>query len=177
MKHVLIICLAVVALALPAVGLAANGGGNGSTSPAPAAKQGHGNDALAQLRELGKQLKDRVAECRKASRAARKECVDRLISFLEDVKEKINAAEETIRESCKDSGPAAGSAADRCARVQKLVDRLEQLKARIDQFEDKLRSGKGLDSSSSAGRASGPSSSSTDTNLAAIVSQLGTLGP
>jgi transposase len=151
MKHITIICLAALALVFSSVAVAANGGGNHGS--------GQGNGGASQLQGISKQLKDRVAECKKAPPAARKECVEKLIAFLEDVKEKINRIEETIKDRCSGS-PTAGSTnngapvADRCAKAEKLVDRLEKLKARIDQLEDKLR--QSLGSSTNAGGTQGP---------------------
>src|SRR5205807_7237517 len=101
------------------------------------------------------------------------------ISFLEDLKEKVNAVEETIKDKCSGAPtPAAGSTSgapvkDRCARAEKLVDRLEKLKARMDQLVDKLRKGKGLGTSST----NSPTGSSDDPNIAPIESALGSLGP
>src|SRR5919204_5856543 len=127
MKTIVIICLTAVALAVPAAGLADNGGGK--------------NNGAGQLRALANQLKARVNECKHAkSPAARKECVKHLVSFLQDVKQKIDAVEQTIKDKCSTTPPTAGGATtgtparDRCARAQQLVDRLEKVKARIDQL-------------------------------------------
>src|SRR5919201_6492877 len=120
MKTITII-FAAVALAIPAAGLADNGGGN--------------DNGAGQLRGLANQLKARVNECKHApSPAARKECVKHLVSFLQDVKQKIDAVEQTIKEKCSTTPPTAGGsttgtpARDRCARAQQLVDRLEKVK-------------------------------------------------
>ena len=165
MKTITII-FAAVALAIPAAGLADNGGGNGN--------------GTGQLRAIGNQLKARVNECKHAkSPAARKECVEHLVSFLQDVKQKIDAVEQTIKDKCSSTPtPTSGSTTgapvrDRCARAEQLVDRLEKLKARIDQLIAKLQQGKGVGSSSK----DSPSGSSDDPNIAAIESALGSLGP
>jgi hypothetical protein len=158
------IMFAAVALAIPAAGLADNGGGN--------------DTGAGQLRGLANQLKARVNECKHApSPAARKECVKHLVSFLQDVKQKIDAVEQTIKEKCS-STPTSGSTTgapvrNPCARAQQLVDRLEKVKARIDQLIAKFQQGKGVGSS---GKDS-PSGSSDDPNIAAIESALGSLGP
>jgi cell division protein FtsB len=148
---------------------------------ADATAAANGNPGAGQLRDISKQLKEQAADCKKAPTAGRKECVEKLIALLDEARERINAVEETIRDRCSATPTATGSttgaqAENRCATAEKLVDRLEKLKARIDQLEDKLR--KGLDSSKSAGSASGSgSSTSTDPNLAAIESALNSLGP
>src|ERR671937_1945710 len=109
MKTITII-FAAIALAVPATGLADNGGGK--------------NNGAGQLRALANQLKARVNECKHAkSPAARKECIKHLVSFLQDVKQKIDAVEQTIKNKCTDT------TSDRCARVAQLIDRLEKVKA------------------------------------------------
>ena len=165
MKTITII-FAAIALAVPATGLADNGGGN--------------NGGAGQLRALANQLKARVNECKHAkSPAARKECVKHLVSFLQDAKGKVDAVEQTIKEKCSSTPtPTAGSTTgapvrDRCARAQQLIDRLEKVKARIDQLIAKFQQGKGVGTSSK----DSPSGSSDDPNIAAIESALGSLGP
>jgi DNA repair exonuclease SbcCD ATPase subunit len=138
--------VAAVALVIPAAGLADNGGG------------------ARQLKGLANQLKARVNECKHASSpAARKECVDHLVSFLQDVKQKIDAVEATIKQKC------SGSTTGRCARAEQLVDRLEKLKARIDQLIAKLEGGED--------GATSTSTSNQDPNIAAIEAALGSLSP
>jgi hypothetical protein len=151
MKTIVITCMAAFALAVTDATLAANGGGNS-------------NGNAGQLHGLAQQLKARVAECKKAPNAtARKECVEHLVSFLQDVRQKIDAGEATIKQKCD------GSTSDRCARAEKLVDRLEKLKARIDQLIDTLEGGKDATASTSV--------SNQDPNIAAIEAALGSLGP
>jgi hypothetical protein len=151
MKTIVITCMAALALAATDVAVAANGGGNG-------------NGNAGQLHGLAQQLKARVTECKKAPNAtARKECVEHLVSFLQDVKQKIDAVEAAIKQKC------SGSTSGRCARAEQLVDRLEKLKARIDQLIDKLESGKDATTSTST--------SNQDPNIAAIEAALGSLSP
>jgi exonuclease VII large subunit len=151
MKTIVITCMAALALAATDVAVAANGGGNS-------------NGNAGQLHGLAQQLKARVTECKKAPNAtARKECVEHLVSFLQDVKQKIDAVEAAIKQKC------SGSTSGRCARAEQLVDRLEKLKARIDQLIDKLESGKDATTSTST--------SNQDPNIAAIEAALGSLSP
>jgi hypothetical protein len=160
MKTIVITCVAALALAVTDVGIAANGGGN---------NQG----GAGQLKSLANQLKARVNECKHAPNAtARKECVEHLVSFLQDVKQKIDAVEDAIKSKCSGStstdATSTGSTSTRCARAEKVVDRLEKLKARIDQLIAKLEGG---------GKDATTSTSNQDPNIAAIEAALGSLGP
>lgn len=137
MKKVLILCLAAATLALPAAGLADNGGGAPSQPTPSATRGGQGDGGAAKLRDLAKDLKTAIATCRKAKGDERAQCVRDIVSKLEDLKGKIDAAIAQIRAKC------AGSTSGRCAKVEQIVDRLQKLKDRLDQLESKLQKGNG----------------------------------
>jgi TolA-binding protein len=133
-KHLIVLCLALAALALPAAALA---DGNSPGAPTATTNAPHaGNGAVvANLHGLGKQVRALVAHCRKTKGAERAQCVQKLMSVLDQIKAKIDTLESRIEQAC------AGSTTGKCARAAQVVSKLEALKARIDKLEAKLASG------------------------------------
>jgi hypothetical protein len=171
-KRLFLLCLAALALALPAAAVA------DTNKPS----SGHGN-----FKELRQQLKDAVSACKNgpAADSQRRECRARLLSLLVTAKSRIEAFKAQIRARCADSAaggntaagssPSSSNSAARpvkkgCAHADQIVQRLEQLEAKIDKLIEKLRK-----RGSSASGPSKANSTSTDQQIAEIEAGLANL--
>jgi hypothetical protein len=171
-KRVFLVCLATLALTLPATALADTSKPGG----------GHGN-----FQGLRQQLKDAAKSCRSASAADRRGCRAKLVAALKTAKSRIEAFKAQIEERCDGnasaggdasaagSSPSAGSSSTArpgksCAHAKKLIERLDALEAKIDKLIEKLQKRRSGGSGSSSG-----SSSGTDQQVAEIEAGLANL--
>ena len=171
MKRMFLLCLAALALALPASAVA------DTNKP----DSGHGN-----FKELRQQLKDAASACKSGTAAdsERRECRARLLSILVNAKSRIEAFKAQIRARCADNSAAGSNAAGTpsnsngavrpvkkgCAHADQIVQRLEQLEAKINRLIEKLRK-----RGSSASGSSKATSTGSDQQIAEIESGLANL--